>query len=130
MLRGFRLLPLLLLCSALARSATAAPPTVTVGSPAPGDPVRLSAGVAGTFTGTAPVTVKLKVDSGTAVDATVVNMGYFGTVTLPNAGPHTITVTATNAEDSATATVDVIGDDTGPTLNVSAPANDFKTGDA
>jgi hypothetical protein len=128
MARSFRALSLLLFGMALARSAQAVAPTVTIGVLTDGSLVKLTTNVAGTFTGTLPVTVKLRVDAGAEVDTSVVNNGYIGSVTLPTAGPHTITATATNTDGSASTSVNVIGDGP-PVVQLTAPAKGFTTGD-
>ena len=101
MARSLRALPFVLLCLALARSAWAAPPTITIAGIAEGELVSLQKTVAGTFTADAPTdpnvpaAIVLRVDAGADVSAQIVNTGWLGTVTLPSVGTHTITATIT-----------------------------------
>ena len=124
--RRCALLPLLL-CLSLAQSAWAVAPTVAISTPANGATVLQTQTVSGTITGTLPVTVTLRADGGTEVDATVINTSFSGSVTFPSGGAHTITATATNADGSDSATIDVAVNPA-PVITIDSPVEGFSTG--
>lgn len=131
MARCLRALLLLVPCLALARSAAAAPPTVTITDPnAPGQSVALSKVVSGTFTGrddpnspTENFTVTVNGEEALLFAPDI----FRARVELP-LGPSTLTVIASDDEGTDTKTLAVIGD-APPVLTITAPVDGFSTGD-
>ena len=127
MARWLRVLPLLPLCLALARSARADAPTVAITTPSDGSDVLQTIAVTGSLTGTAPVTVTLTVDARPPVDANVANLAYTGSVTFPSGGHHTLKATASNADGSAEVTIGVTVNPA-PVFTIDLPQPGFVTG--